>query len=95
MNGEIFGNSVPMVYRDGQMVYSQCEMYARNYSEIVLMLHAMDKDTMINTSEYLLDPVDYTAKNYEITACKDGWIYDKSMFPNTVVMEVTVYFSLS
>lgn len=74
------------------MVYSQCEMYARNYSEIVLMLHAIDNDTMINKGEYPLDPVDYTAKNYEITACKDGWIYDKSMFPNTVVMEVSVYF---
>lgn len=77
-----------MIYRDGQMIYSQCEMYSRNYTEIVTTLHAMDKETLMSKSDFFLEPVDYTAKNYEIINCKDGWTYDKSMFPNTVVMEV-------
>lgn len=77
-----------MVYRDGQIVHSQCEMYSRNYTEIVMLLHSIDNETLINKGEYYLESIDYTAKNYEIINCKDGWIYDKSMFPNTVVMEV-------
>lgn len=80
--------SIPMVYRDGQMVHSQCEMYSRNYTEIVMLLHSMDTITLLNKGEFYLEPVDYTARNYEIIKCKDGWMYDRNMFPNTVVMEV-------
>lgn len=70
------------------MVYSQCEMYSRNYTEIQLTLHSMDTSTLLNKDESYLEPVDYTAKNYEIIQCNNGWIYDRTMFPNTVVMEV-------
>lgn len=77
-----------MVYRDGQNVYAQCEMYSRNYTEIMLMLHSIDTNTLMSNAESYLEPIDYTAKNYEIVKCKNGWNYDRTMFPNTVVMEV-------
>lgn len=77
-----------MVHRDGHTVYAQCEMYARNYTEIMASLHTLNASTLKDKSESFLEPIDYTAKNYEIIKCQNGWIYDRTMFPNTVVMEV-------
>lgn len=80
--------SIPLIFHDGQTVYSQCEMYSRNYTEIVLMLHTMDTQKLRNKTELYLDPLNSTTRNYESVKCKDGWIYNRTMFPNTVVMEV-------
>lgn len=81
-------SSIPLIFRDGQTVYSQCEMYSRNYTEILMMLHTMDTQKLRNKTELYLDPLNSTTRNYESVKCKDGWIYNRTMFPNTVVMEV-------
>lgn len=80
--------SIPMVLRDGQMKYSQCQMYSRNYTEIVGFLHTTDTSTINDNGEFFFEPLDYAARNFETVDCKNGWIYDRAMFPNTVVMEV-------
>lgn len=80
--------SIPMVQRDGQTKYSQCQMYSRNYTEIVAFLHTTDTSIINDNGEFYFEPMDYAAKNFEIVDCKHGWIYDRTMFPNTVVMEV-------
>lgn len=83
--------SIPMVKRDGQMKYSQCQMYARNYTEIVGFLHTTDtsiiRDNEMWERQYL-ESLGYAARNFEIIDCNDGWMYDRTMFPNTIVMEV-------
>lgn len=84
--------SIPLVYRDGQMVYSQCQMYSRNYTEIQQTLNSMDTQALLdNNGDSHLEAVDYTARNYEVIPCRSGWMYDRTMFPNTVVMEVFRY----
>lgn len=51
----------------------------------------METSTLLEKGDSYLEPVDYTAKNYEIIRCNNGWIYDRTMFPNTVVMEVILF----
>lgn len=65
-------------------------MYSRNYTEILMMLHTMDTQKLRNKTELYLDPLNTTTRNYKTIACTDGWIYNRTMFPNTVVMEVSI-----
>lgn len=58
------------------------------------MLHTMDTQKLRNKTELYLDPLNSTTRNYESIKCKDGWIYNRTMFPNTVVMEVNGYKSI-
>lgn len=80
--------SIPLMQRDGQMKYSQCQMYSRNYTDIVGFLHTTDTSLINDNGEFYFEPLDYAAANFEIVDCKHGWVYDRTMFPNTVVMEV-------
>lgn len=48
----------------------------------------MDTQKLRNRTEFYLDPLNSTTRNYETVKCRDGWIYNRTMFPNTVVMEV-------
>lgn len=86
-----FLRSIPIVYSDGQMKYSQCQMYSRNYTEIITFLHSIDTALLSDTGDLFFEPVDYSARYYEIVDCANGWNYDRSMFPNTVVMEVWIF----
>jgi hypothetical protein len=63
--------------RDGAMRHSECKMYNRNYSEI-----------LNGWNETLINHVSGGFKNDEIINCKDGWVYDKSVYPATVISEV-------
>lgn len=54
------------------------------------MLHTMDTQKLRNKTELYLDPINSTTRNYDSIKCKDGWIYNRTMFPNTVVMEVLI-----
>lgn len=51
----------------------------------------MDAKALMDKGDSYLEPVDYTAKNYEVIPCNNGWMYDRTMFPNTVVMEVIIF----
>lgn len=82
-------NSIPKVYHDGQTIYSECKMFVRNYSEIVVYLHSLNPTALKNEkSEYFDEINNISARVLEIADCENGWIYDRQMFPNTVVMEV-------
>lgn len=79
--------SIPLEYKDGHLKYSQCQMYTRNYSEIISFLHTLDSDSL-NETIVSYGLTDFSINNYETTNCKYGWKFDNKMFPNTVAMEV-------
>lgn len=65
-------------------------MYVRNYDDLLLALHATDIDDLKNNEKYYSDHLQpMKTEEFEIVNCNQGWIYDRSMFPNTVVMEVS------
>lgn len=69
--------SIPPVFRDGELQYSQCEMYDLNY---------------LNISEYrgIQEIKEILPSDKIITKCKNGWVYDKSLYINTVITEVMI-----
>ena len=67
-----------MELKNGELEYSQCNMYKLNYSEV-----------MKSYPESILDR-DLT----EVTPCTDGWMYEMDTYKNTVVTEVLVYIFL-
>lgn len=82
-------NSIPLENRNGKIQPSECKMYARNYSQVLRFLHsasATDLAEMVN--DYGENVKWMGNETYEIVNCIDGWVYDRSMFPNTVAMEV-------
>lgn len=84
-----FPFSIPIINDDGQAIYSECKMYVRNYSEIVVYLHSLDPIALKSENSGYFEAINNNSvKNLEIIDCKSGWIYDRRMFPNTVVMEV-------
>ncbi|KAG5679520.1 hypothetical protein PVAND_009083 [Polypedilum vanderplanki] len=76
--------SIPYEIRDGIERYAECKMYNRNYSELAQWLVENLNETLIN-QKYSFDEVNL--KNLEIINCKDGWVYDKSLYPATVISE--------
>jgi hypothetical protein len=54
-------------------------MYNRNYSELALWLDGNLSDALIGQA---------SLKSYEIINCKHGWVFDKSVYPATVISEV-------
>lgn len=76
----IFG-SIPLEQRDGDLKFGQCNMYDRNYSDIVTLLHST-----INLNGLAIS----LPTNDRLIPCKSGWNYDRRTFPNTVVMEVNI-----
>lgn len=78
-----------MEMRNGRIQYSECKMYLRNYSEVLPFLHSMSLPDLIDYGNYYTENLQPIAnEEYEIVSCTHGWNYDRSMFPNTVVMEV-------
>jgi len=64
--------------------FSECEMYDRNYSDIVRYLEyrspwELQKDKVWHIGNPAGEP---------IIPCQHGWRYSKLMYPNTVVTEV-------
>lgn len=59
-------------------------MYKRNYSEVIDFLET--KYLLGDNSTNLINVSDL-----EIVPCHNGWIYDRTTFPNTVVMEVFIF----
>lgn len=81
--------SIPMEIRNGRLRYSECKMYLRNYSEVLPFLHSMSVQDLVDYENYYTDNLQpITNEEYEIVSCTDGWNYDRTIFPNTVVMEV-------
>lgn len=82
-----------MELRNGRLDYSECKMYARNYTEVLSFLHSMSTPDLIKYEKYYLENLQPNERdNFEIVQCTDGWVYDRIMFPNTVVMEVNTVF---
>lgn len=71
--------SIPATIKDnGQVIYEQCKMYRLNYSEINDRFHEFIGGGFINTT------------GAPVVSCKDGWTYDNTLYPSTVVSEVRV-----
>lgn len=82
-------NSIPIEIRNGKTQYSECKMYVRNYTEVLRLLHSTSEPELAKIeNEYEENPHILGNEDYEIVDCTDGWVYDRRMFPNTVVMEV-------
>lgn len=79
--------SIPLVLKNGEYQYSECEMYKRNYTEIVRYLeHRAPMDLIFGRVQSIEDPT-----GAPIIKCNNGWKYDKSMYPVTVASEVSIY----
>lgn len=81
--------TIPAEYRNGKIQYSECKMYSRNYTEALIFLHSVDMPDLIKYENYYIQNLQSTEnEEYDIINCANGWTYDRTMFPNTVVMEV-------
>ncbi|XP_055858702.1 beta-alanine transporter [Episyrphus balteatus] len=82
--GELVKNlSIPVEIVDDTLKYSECKMYARNYSEIVRYLeYRTPYDLALDKVWDIGDP-----RGGRVIDCRNGWHYDTGMYPNTVVSE--------
>lgn len=67
--------------------YSQCEMYLRNYTDIVrYMEYRTPVDLQRDKVWHIGSP-----SGSQSTHCQHGWHYDRTHYPATVVTEVPTY----
>lgn len=77
----IMNLSIPIV----QGEYSQCEMYVRNYTDIVrYMEYRTPVDLQRDKVWHIGSPV-----GSQLVPCQHGWHYDRTQYPTTVVTEVS------
>lgn len=72
--------SIPLTERE----YSQCEMYVRNYTDIV---RYMEYRTPVDLQRDRVWHIGSPSGSKSIH-CQHGWHYDRSDYPTTVVTEV-------
>lgn len=100
--------SLPFSVRpDGRRVYSKCEMYDVNYTEIIdswlqrASLHNATDDTSTSTTSSSFHPPSrlpsppVSNSNWPVSECRYGWNYDTKDYDSTLVTEVNSTFSLS
>uniref|UniRef100_A0A1A9X3R8 Major facilitator superfamily (MFS) profile domain-containing protein n=1 Tax=Glossina brevipalpis TaxID=37001 RepID=A0A1A9X3R8_9MUSC len=76
--------SVPVINEQQQFLdYASCEMYKRNYSDIVRYLEYRTPYELQNDKVWHIG----SPKKAETEKCLHGWHYDRSQYPNTVVTE--------
>lgn len=64
-------------------------MYARNYTDVLRSFHSKTESELRKIeNEFAENPQHLNGDPFDIIDCTNGWVYDRSMFPNTVVMEV-------
>lgn len=77
--------SIPFIYKDNTFKFAECKMYARNYTDLVRFLESRSpQDLQHHDAKDFGYPI-----NAPIVDCQYGWKYDHSIFPNTVVTEVS------
>lgn len=63
-------------------------MYDRNYTDIVRYLeYRTPSDLQMDHVNDIGNP-----QGSSLIECKNGWNYEKSMYPNTVAMEVSIVY---
>lgn len=70
-----------MELKNGVLQYSECSMYKLNYSDIA-------------KSYRTLDDIALKQSTAEIVPCTKGWNYNRNIYKNTVVTEVSNIFYL-
>ena len=73
---EVLQFSIPRIYQNNKLVYSQCEMYDRNYSMFTDDICPNDVVGDLNTTE-----------EAGTRACQ-SWSYDHSLYTKTIITEV-------
>ncbi len=73
--------TIPLEEGDGIIGYSSCFRYRRNYTGW--------------TTEDALEELSRNRTGYHVEECKDGWVYDTSVYISTTVSEVRCLISRS
>ncbi|KAL6268585.1 hypothetical protein P5V15_001719 [Pogonomyrmex californicus] len=96
------------VKSDGKRVYSKCQMYDVNYTQIInswledaYLPNTTDSSSLTTTSSSFLPsttrlpmpPV--SSPDWPVVGCRYGWNYDTKDYDSTLVTEVNSTFSLS
>ncbi|KAI9582666.1 hypothetical protein GQX74_011883 [Glossina fuscipes] len=80
--------SIPIISEQQQFLdYASCEMYKRNYSDIVRYLEYRTPYELQNDKVWHIG----SPKKSETEKCQHGWHYDRSQYPSTVVAEVDMW----
>lgn len=90
---------------DGRRIYSRCQMYDVNYTEIIdswlqyanTLHNDTDTSSIISSSFHLpsrLPSPPVSNPDWPISKCQYGWIYDTKDYDSTLVTEVNSTFSL-
>lgn len=74
--------------RDGTLRYSQCQMFDRNYSALLVQVET-EEDL-----DRLEQQVSASNLSLPTTGCLHGWNFDYTQYATTVVTEVGHDFSL-
>lgn len=71
------------VGNNGQVLFDKCRMFSRNYTEINenFLEYATGLRNLSTSEEDLL-----------VIPCRHGWHYDRSLYPSTVVSEVSLLY---
>jgi len=74
--------SIPQEMRDGTLRYSQCQMFDRNYSALVVQVET-EEDL-----DRLKQQISASNLSFSTTGCLHGWNFDYTDYATTVVTEV-------
>ncbi|XP_069702108.1 beta-alanine transporter-like [Periplaneta americana] len=73
--------SIPLEFRDGALRYSQCQMFDRNYSSMLVNVET-EEDL-----DRLEQQVSASNLSHSTVACVHGWNFDYTQYATTIVTE--------
>lgn len=74
--------SIPQELRDGTLKYSQCQMFDRNYSTLLVQIETEED---LDRLEQQISAINLSLST---TGCLHGWNFDYTQYATTIVTEV-------